>query len=27
MFFPNELDSLGHFVVRHYRSGVWYFNV
>jgi len=26
MFFTNELDGLGHFVVRHYIGGVWYLN-
>jgi len=26
MFFPNQLDGLGHFIVRHYIGGVWYFS-
>jgi len=26
MFFPNELDGLGHYAVRHYIGEVWYFN-
>jgi len=26
MFFPIQLDGLGHFIVRHYIGGVWYFS-
>jgi hypothetical protein len=26
LFFTNERDGLGHFVVRHYIGGAWYFN-